>query len=111
VSYDGPSLNEWLAEYRSRRPPTEVTLHQTDSREPVTSPVSRQPGITSLRIIRLDDPDDPVPGHGVYLLSENEAGESLSDTWHEDVQEAFAQAEFEFGIARERWVRADEAEQ
>jgi len=34
-------------------------------------------------------------------------GTELTDTWHESIGDAFAQAEFEFGIKPEEWSRLD----
>lgn len=103
MSYDGPSLSEWLAEYRSRRQPTEAVLYRARLPEPVLSDVSRH-RVAALRISRYDDPDNPRPTGGFYLFSLNEADEWLTDTWHEEVDDAFAQAEYEFGLSRSDWT-------
>jgi hypothetical protein len=98
-----PSLAEWLAEYRSRPEPKEVVLYRVALAEPSTSPVSGQSDIVSLRIVRYDEPQNPRPTGGVYLLSEGPDGESIADTWHEDVADAFHQAEYEFGVSSASW--------
>ena len=41
---------------------------------------------------------------GVYLLYLDEAGEEMTDTYHDSVARAAAQAEFEFGIRPEDWI-------
>lgn len=107
VSYDGPSLSEWLAEYRSRREPTEVVLYRATLAHPVRSHVSRQ-AVAALRISRYDEPDNPKPTGGFYLFSLDEAEEWVTDTWHESVDDAFDQAEFEFGLVRSDWAAADD---
>jgi hypothetical protein len=103
MSYDGPSLSEWLAEYRSRRQPTEVVLYRANLPEPVVSDVSQQ-RVAALRISRYDDPDNPRPTGGFYLFSLNEADGCVSDIWHEELDDAFAQAEYEFGLSRSDWT-------
>lgn len=39
----------------------------------------------------------------IYLLRLNDRGEFLADTWHETVEAAKAQANFEFGIEDGDW--------
>jgi hypothetical protein len=43
----------------------------------------------------------------VYLLRLNSLDECLADTWHESVEAAKAQANFEFGIEDGDWKNAD----
>jgi hypothetical protein len=106
MSYDGPSLSAWLAEFRSRRPPTEVVLFEATLPVLAVSDVSQQ-RVASLRVSRYEDPDNPRPTGGVYLFSLDEAGRVVSDTWHEDSDDAFAQAAYEFGLNRAAWSRSD----
>ena len=40
---------------------------------------------------------------GFYLMYRNEANKEQTDTYHETLDDAFAQAEFEFGIKRGEW--------
>jgi hypothetical protein len=40
---------------------------------------------------------------GYYLLYLDEYGEELTDTYHESVEKAIAQAKFEFNILPEEW--------
>lgn len=40
---------------------------------------------------------------GYYLLYLDEAGRELTDTYHESMEDALAQAEWEFGIKPEEW--------
>lgn len=98
-----PSLSEWLAEYRSRRPATEVALYRGTLPESLISEVSRQ-RVTAVRISRSDDPDNPNPDKGFYLFSLDENGNELADTWHETVDDAFAQAEYQFGLNPADWT-------
>ncbi len=44
-----------------------------------------------------------------YLLHLDDAGQCIADTWHPSIEEAKAQAEFEFGIGPEDWAIASEA--
>jgi hypothetical protein len=106
VSYDGPSQEEWLAELRSRRPATEVVLHRAPLSEPVTE---RDQTVVSLRISRYDDPDNPVPDRGIYLFSVTPDDASVSDTWHETVDDAVDQAEFTYGVPRSVWTPPPDA--
>jgi hypothetical protein len=39
-----------------------------------------------------------------YLLRLDSAGICISDTWHETIEAAKAQAEFEFGIGESEWM-------
>ncbi|HEV7692539.1 MAG TPA: hypothetical protein VGO52_17010 [Hyphomonadaceae bacterium] len=48
------------------------------------------------------EPDEN--GEGVYLFRYTQAGE-IDDTWHESAAEAFGQAEFEYEVAPESWVK------
>jgi hypothetical protein len=71
------------------RQPTEVALYRATLPEPVLSGVSRH-RVAALRISRYDDPDNPPLTSGFYLFGLNEAEESLTDTWHEELDDAFA---------------------
>lgn len=100
MSYDGPSLPEWLAEYRARRPATEIALYEAALPKPLYV-MSKQ--VVSLRIARYDDPDQPNPDDGIYLFTVTADGGTVSDTWHETVDDAFDQAEDEFSVGRNEW--------
>jgi len=63
--------------------------------------------VTSVRVDRYDDPDNPHPDRGAYVISVSDAGEEVADTWHEDLEDALAQAESEFGLCRADWTEAD----
>ena len=39
-----------------------------------------------------------------YLLYLDDEGSELTDTYHESLQGAFAQAEFEFGVTQGEWT-------
>ena len=41
---------------------------------------------------------------GYYLFYLDESGEVLTDTFHDDLQKAMDQAEWEFGAAAEEWA-------
>jgi hypothetical protein len=43
----------------------------------------------------------------IYLLRLDDRGECLADTWHETVEAAKAQANFEFGIEDSEWKDVD----
>ena len=43
-------------------------------------------------------------GGGFYLMHFNEGGEVIADTWHQSVDDAKGQAEFEFGILSSEWT-------
>ena len=44
---------------------------------------------------------------GVYLFHYNASGECIADTWHLSIDEARAQAEFEFKISKSDWREMD----
>jgi hypothetical protein len=44
----------------------------------------------------------------IYLLRLDDRGECIADTWHENVEAAKAQANFEFGIEDGDWTDAEE---
>jgi hypothetical protein len=52
-----------------------------------------------LRVVR--DPE----GHGFYLLYCDAAGIEMTDTFHLALDDAFAQAEFEFQVRADDWAR------
>ena len=58
--------------------------------DPILPPVE-------LRIVQYNS--DP----GYYLFYCDESGSEMTDTYHDSVQEAMAQAEFEFGVEAEEW--------
>jgi hypothetical protein len=107
MSYDGPSLSGWLAEYRSRAEPIEVVLYRAALPEPATSAVPGE-SVVAVRISRYDEPDNPRPTGGFYVLSLNAADDWIGDTWHETLDAAFAQAEFEFGLDHSDWTAVSE---
>jgi hypothetical protein len=55
-------------------------------------------GTHALRIVRY--PDDP----GFSLLYLDEGGEEVTDTWHESMEDAVHQADFEFHVKDEDWT-------
>lgn len=55
------------------------------------------PAFVSLEIAKYDD----APGY--YLFHITNEGEN-SDTYHSSIEEAMAQANFEFGITAEEWL-------
>jgi len=46
------------------------------------------------------------PAGGFYLMYEPESGIG-TDTWHESLDDAFQQAEWEFGVAQDEWKKTD----
>ena len=40
---------------------------------------------------------------GFYLFYLDESGKEQTDTYHESIEDAFKQAEFEFGVKKEDW--------
>lgn len=44
---------------------------------------------------------------GVFLFTRGV--ETISDTWHQSLDDAFAQAEFEFGISHAEWSLEEQA--
>lgn len=65
------------------------TIHYTDSVLPKPS---------ALSIVQYDC------DAGVYLLYLNELGCEQTDTYHESLQAAFEQAEFEFNVKQNEWL-------
>jgi hypothetical protein len=46
------------------------------------------------------------PDGGFYLLYEPETGPG-TDTWHQTLDDAFGQAEWEFGVSPAEWIKTD----
>ena len=42
---------------------------------------------------------------GFYLFYLDESGKEQTDTYHESIEGAFKQAEFEFGVKKEDWIK------
>jgi hypothetical protein len=55
------------------------------------------PRPAQLRVVRL------APDDGFYLLYCDADGRELTDTHHDSLESAFAQAEWEFGVKRAEW--------
>lgn len=52
-----------------------------------------------------------TPSDPCTMVRFDDAGEFCGDTWHEDLQHAFAQAAFEYGLAQEDFrLVADDAQ-
>ena len=79
----------WKIKLGKRHDPTGKTRHYRGGAE--CSPPAE------LKIIQFSD--DP----GFYLLYCDDAGVEITDTYHETVEEAKAQAEFEFNVKPEEW--------
>jgi hypothetical protein len=61
----------------------------------------------NLEVTPVEDPKtlEVVEQEGaIYLLRLNGRGECVADTWHETVEAAKAQANFEFGIEAGDWT-------
>ncbi|HEY9127152.1 MAG TPA: hypothetical protein VIM62_08490 [Acidobacteriaceae bacterium] len=61
------------------------------------------PPFVSLEITRWSEPDDD----GFYLMHICADG-SAADTWHESLEDAFHQAEFELGVHPDEWTDCNE---
>lgn len=57
------------------------------------------PSPASLQVARGDG--------GFYLLYLDAEGEEQTDTWHETLDGALGQAEFEFGVRPDEWERVN----
>ncbi|CAD7289864.1 hypothetical protein LMG7974_01950 [Campylobacter majalis] len=55
----------------------------------------------ALSIIQYDNDE------GFYLFYLDEIGNEQTDTYHETLDDVFVQAEFEFGIKREDWIKLE----
>jgi len=55
------------------------------------------PQPSELRIVRYDGQQ------GVSLLYCDESGQEFTDTWHQALEDAFNQADFEFTVKRHEW--------
>ncbi|NLK66670.1 MAG: hypothetical protein GX282_04260 [Campylobacteraceae bacterium] len=53
----------------------------------------------ALSIVQYDADD------GFYLFYLNKFEEEQTDTYHETLEDAFSQAEFEFGVKKEDWQK------
>jgi hypothetical protein len=71
--------------------PTTRTTHVVEGR--------LMPMPARLRVEQLEG--DP----GFYLLYCTAEGDELSDTYHETIEAAFGQAEWEFGVRPDEWTR------
>ncbi len=84
------------------------------------------PGIHKIGTIRDDRPEsvadmplpnrveielDGGPDQGCMMYRYTDAGEFCGDTWHENLNEAIAQAEFEYGLGKQDFVLLSEAVQ
>jgi hypothetical protein len=47
------------------------------------------------------------PDPGYYLLYLDDEGEEMTDTYHDDLDAAFGQANAEFGVLKEDWKKND----
>ena len=50
------------------------------------------------------------PGEASCYLFRASADGQVADTWHQTIEKAFAQAEWEFGLQPEEWIAPDEPE-
>ena len=93
----------------SEVPPREVVLREVKLGE-THAPTGRtrhhvggvlMPPPAALRIVRYGQQE------GFYLLYLNEGDEEMTDTWHATLEDALAQAEFEFRVAPSEWRQLD----
>ena len=47
---------------------------------------------------------------GTFLIRHSQTGEFCGDTWHESIEDAKNQAEYEFGSAVQRWIAIPDGE-
>jgi hypothetical protein len=57
------------------------------------------PAPYELRIVKYLDSNDP----GCYLFHCDASGTEFTDTYHETVEDAMSQAEWEFGVKQDEW--------
>jgi hypothetical protein len=57
------------------------------------------PRPSELRVVR------DAEGHGLYLFYCDAAGTEMTDTFHQTLDEAFSQAEFEFQVRPDEWTQ------
>ena len=62
------------------------------------------PKPVALEIIQYPDPDS---SNGYYLFYLDETGFEQTDTYHDTIEQAFAQAEFEFNVKPSDWTKID----
>lgn len=68
------------------------TIHRT--------PMGILPQPVALSIVQYED------DQGFYLFYLDETGQEQTDTYHDTLDSAFEQAEFEFGISKEEWMQS-----
>jgi hypothetical protein len=82
------------------------------------APHHHRPGRTKHRLVGPDGPRDFPPfialtiaqfqgDNGFYLLYTPESGMG-TDTWHQSLEDAFHQAEHEFGVIRIEWIQTEQ---
>lgn len=71
-------------------PPTGKTIHRMGN--------TLTTGAVTLQLVQLSG--DP----GFYLIHLNSAGEEIADTYHDTIQDALAQAEWEFDVKATEWT-------
>jgi hypothetical protein len=81
----------WTVELSAGHLPTGKTTHYAAGE--ILSPPH------SLQITRYKD------DAGYYLLYLDETGMEMTDTYHDDVESAMAQAEWEFGVKADEWQK------
>ena len=59
--------------------------------------LGQMPKPFALSIVKYSD------NEGYYLLYLDKFGEEQTDTYHETLEDAFGQAEFEFGVKKDEW--------
>jgi len=61
------------------------------------------PAPAELRIVQEDVPRNGISHSGFYLLYLDDNNAEMTDTWHETLEDAMAQAEWEFQVQPEEW--------
>jgi hypothetical protein len=62
--------------------------------------VEELPPPSELRIVKYDGDS------GFYLFYCDDSGKEFTDTYHDSLEEALAQAEWEFGVKPHEWVES-----
>lgn len=76
-----------------------VTVHLKATLVPEGAEVERIPDPKMVELVEQDG--------AIYLLRLDDKGQCIADTWHQTVEEAKEQANFEFGIEANDWKEID----
>jgi len=106
AAFDVPAEKIWEAVlvFRGERPRVVARVVLTDAHKSTGRTRHEIGGLpmpqpSELRVVR--DPEE----HGFYLFYCDATGAEMTDTFHLTLGDAFAQAEFEFQVRADEWVR------